>query len=127
METVTDFILLGSKITTDGDCSHEIKRCLLLGRKAMTNLDSILKGRDITFSIKIHLVKAMVFPVVMYGCETWRTIRKAEHLRIDAFELQCWRRFLRPLSLKKIQKSRRFLSPLDCNELKPINPKGNQY
>ena len=97
METVTDFILWGSKFTADGDCSHEIKRCLLLGRKAMTNLDSILKGRDITFSIKIRLVKAMVFPVVMYGCETWRTIRKAEHLRIDAFELQCWRRFLRVL------------------------------
>ena len=86
METVSDFIFLGSKITTDGDCSHEIKRPLLLGRKAMTNLDSILKSRDITLPTKVHLVKAMVFPVVMYGCESW-TIRKAEHRRIDAFEL----------------------------------------
>ena len=94
METVTDFILGGSKITADGDCSHEIKRRLLLGRKAMTNLDSILKSRDITFSTKIHLVKAMVFPVVMYGCESW-TIKKAECQRIDAFELWCWRRLLR--------------------------------
>ena len=86
--------LLGSKITADGDCSHEIKRCLLLGRKVMTNLDSILKSRDITLSTKVHLVKAMVFPVVMYGCESW-TIKKAEHPRIDAFELWCWRRLLR--------------------------------
>ena len=93
-ETVTDFIFLGSKITADGDCSHEIKRRLLLGRKAMTNLDSILKSRDITLSTKVHLVKAMVFPVVMYGCESW-TIKKAEHRRIDAFELWCWRRLLR--------------------------------
>ena len=93
METVTDFIFRGSKITADGDCSHEIKRRLLLGRKAMTNLDSILKSRDITLSTKVHLVKAMVFPVVMYGCESW-TIKKAEHRRIDAFEL-CWRRLLR--------------------------------
>ena len=85
-ETVDDFILGGSKITADGDCSHEIKRCLLLGRKVMTNLDSILKSRDITLSIKVHLVKAMIFPVVMYGCESW-TIKKAEHRRIDAFEL----------------------------------------
>ena len=84
METVTDFILGGSKITADGDCSHEIKRCLLVGRKTMTNLDSILKSRDITLPTKIHLVKAVVFPVVMYGCETW-TIKKAEHRRIDAF------------------------------------------
>ena len=84
----------GSKITADGHCSHEIKRCLLLGRKAMTNLDSILKSRDITFPIKVHLVKAMVFPVVMYGCESW-TIKKAEHWKIDAFELWCWRRLLR--------------------------------
>ena len=91
METVTDFIFLGSKITVDGYCSHEIKRHLLLGRKAMTNLDSILKSRDITLSTKVHLVKAMVFPVVMYGCESW-TIKKAEHRRIDAFELWCWRR-----------------------------------
>ena len=86
METVTDFIFGGSKITADGDCSHEIKRCLLLGRKAMINLDSILKSRDITLPTKVHLVKAMVFPVVMYGCESW-TIKKAECLRIDAFEL----------------------------------------
>ena len=91
---MTDFILGGSKITADGDCSHEIKRCLLLGRKAMTNLDSILKSRDITLPTKVHLVKAMVFPVVMYGCESW-TIKKAECRRIDAFELWCWRRLLR--------------------------------
>ena len=90
VETVTDFIFLGSKITADGDCSHEIKRRLLLGRKVMTNLDSILKSRDITLSTKVHLVKAMVFPVVMYVCESW-TIKKAECLRIDAFELWCWR------------------------------------
>jgi len=88
------FIFLGSKITTDGDCSHEIKRCLLLGRKVMTNLDSIFKSRDITLPTKFHLVKAMVFPVVMYGCESW-TVKKAEHQRIDAFELWCWRRLLR--------------------------------
>ena len=94
METVTDFIFLGSKITADGDCSHEIKRRLLLGRKAVTNLDSILKSRDITLSTKIWLVKAMVFPVVMYGCESW-TIKKTECQRIDAFELWCWRRLLR--------------------------------
>ena len=94
METVTDFIFLGSKITADGDCSHEIKRRLLLGRKAVTNLDSILKSRDITLPTKVHLVKAMVFPVVMYGCESW-TIKKAKHQRIDAFELWCWRRLLR--------------------------------
>ena len=93
-ETVTDFILGGSKITADGDCSHEIKRCLLLGRKVRTNLDSILKSRDITLSTKVHLVKAMVFPVVMYGCESW-TIENAECQRIDAFELWCWRRLLR--------------------------------
>ena len=94
METVTDFIFLGSKIIADGNCSHEIKRHLLLGRKAMTNLDSVLKSRDITLPTKVHLVKAMVFPVVMYGCESW-TIKKAEHQRIDAFELWCWRRLLR--------------------------------
>ena len=94
METVTDFIILGSKITADGDCSHEIKRRLLLGRKAMTNLDSILKSRNITLPTKVHLVKAMVFPVVVYGCESW-TLKKAEHQRIDAFELWCWRRLLR--------------------------------
>ena len=94
METVTDFILLGSKITVDGESSHEIKRHLLLGRKAMTNLVSILKSRDITLPTKVHLVKAMVFSVVMYGCESW-TIKKAEHQRIDALELWCWRRLFR--------------------------------
>ena len=93
-ETVSDFILGGSKITADGDCIHEIKRCLLLGRKAMTNLDRILKSRDITLPTKVHPVKAMVFPVVMYGCESW-TVKKAESKRIDAYELQCWRRLLR--------------------------------
>ena len=93
-ETMADFIFLGSKITVDGDCSHEIKRCLLLVRKVMTNLDSILKRRDITLSTKVRLVKAMMFPVVMYGCESW-TIKKAEHRRIDAFDLWCWRRLLR--------------------------------
>ena len=97
----------GSKITADGDCSHEIKRCLLLGRKTMTNLDSILKSRDITLPPKVHLVKAMVFPVVVYGCESW-TIRKAEHWRIDAFELWCWRRLL------------------SCKEIQPVHPKGDQ-
>ena len=94
VETVSDFILGGSKITADGDCSHEIKRCLLLGRKFMTNLDSILKSRDITLPTKVHLVKAMVFPVVMYGCESW-TVKKAEHWRIDVFELWCWKRLLK--------------------------------
>ena len=94
VETETDVILLGSKITADGHCSHEIKRCLLLGRKVMTNLDSILKSRDITLPTKVRLVKAMAFPVVMYGCESW-TVKKAEHRRIDAFELWCWRRLLR--------------------------------
>ena len=94
VETVRLFICLGSKITADGDCSHEIKRYLLLGRKTMTNLDSILKSRDITFSTKVRLVKAMLFPVIMYECESW-TIKKAEHRRIDAFELGCWRRLLR--------------------------------
>ena len=94
VETVSDFIFLGSKITADGDCRHEIKRHLLLGRKVMTNLDSILKIRDITLPTKVHLVKAMVFPVVMYGCESW-TVKKAECRRIDAFELWCWRRLLR--------------------------------
>ena len=93
-ETVTDFIFLGSKNTADGDCSHEIKRCLLLGRKVMTNLDSILKSRDVTLPTKVCLVNGMVFPVVMYGCESW-TIKKAEHQRIDAFELWCWTRLLR--------------------------------
>jgi len=94
METVTDFIFLGSIITVDGDWSHEIKRCLLLGRKAMRNLDSLIKSRDITLPMKVHLVKPMVFPIVMYGCESW-TIKKAEHWRIDASELWFWRRFLR--------------------------------
>ena len=94
VETVADFIFLGSKITADGDCSHEIKRHLLLGRKVMTNLDSILKSRDITLPTKVHLVKAMVFPVVMYGCESW-SVKKAECRRIDAFELWCWRRLSR--------------------------------
>ena len=94
METVRDFILGDSKVTTDGDCSHEIKRCLLLGRKVMTNLDSILKSRDITLPTKVRLVKAMIFAVVIYGCESW-AIKKAECRRIDAFELWCWRRLLR--------------------------------
>ena len=94
MERVTDFLFLGSKITADGDCSHEIKRRLLLGRKTMTNLDSILKSRDVTLPTKVCLVKAMVFPVVVYGCQSW-TIKKAERRRIDAFELWCWRRLLR--------------------------------
>ena len=100
-----------SKITADGDCSHEIKRCLLLARKVMTNLDSILKIRDITLPTEVCLVKAMVFPVVMYGCESW-TIKKAECRRIDAFELWCWEKTLE--------------SPLDCKEIQPVNPKGNQ-
>ena len=111
METVADFIFGGSKITADGDCNHEIKRHLLLGRKAMTNLDSILKSKDNTLPTKVHLVKAMVFPVVMYGCESW-TIKKAERRRIDAFELWCWRRL--------------FESPLDCKEIQPVHPKGDQ-
>ena len=108
METVTDFIFLGSKITADGDCNHEIKRHLLLGRKAMPNLDIVLKSRDITSPTKVCLVKAVVFPVVMYGCESW-TIKKAEHQRIVAFELWCLRRLLRvPRTLLK--------------EIKPVNP-----
>ena len=111
METVTNFIFLGSKITADGDCSNEIKRRLLLGRRAMTNLDSILKSRDITLPTKVHLVKGMVFPVVMYGCECW-TIKKAEHQKIDAFDLWCWEKTLE--------------SPLDCKEIQPVHPKGNQ-
>ena len=105
VETVADLIFLGSKITADGDCNHEIKRCLLLERKVMTNLDSILKSRDITLSTKVHLVKAMVFPVVMYRCESW-TIQKAERWRIDAFELWCWRRLLRvPWTAKRSNQS----------------------
>ena len=105
VETVSNFIFLGSKITADGDCSHEIKRHLLLRRKVMTNLDTILKSRDITLSIKVHLVKAMVFPVVMYGCEIWTT-KKAEHRGLDAFELWCWRRLLRvPWSARRSNQS----------------------
>ena len=105
VETVSDFNFLGSKITADGDCSHEIKRSLLLGRKVMTNLDSILKSRDITLPTNVHLVKAMFFPVVMYGCESW-TIKKAEHQRIDAFELWYWRRLLRvPWTAKRSNQS----------------------
>ena len=110
VETGSDFIFLGSKITADGDCSHEIKRRSLLWRKVMTNLDSILKSRDITLPTKVHLVKAVVFPVVMNGCESW-TVKKAECRRIDAFELWCWRRLL---------------SPLDCKEIQPVHPKGDQ-
>ena len=105
VETVSNLIFGGSKITADGDCSHEIKRCLLLGRKVMTNLDSILKSRDITLPTKVRLVKAMVFPVVMYGCESW-AIKKAEHRRIDAFELWCWRRLLRvPWTARRFNQS----------------------
>ena len=112
METVTDFIFLGSQITSGGDCSHEIKRCLVLGRKALSNLDSILKSRDITLPTKVHLVQAMVFPVVMYGCSSW-TIKKAECRRIDAFELWCWRRLLRvPWTARRYNQS----------ILKEINP-----
>ena len=103
--------MVKDKITADGDCSHEIKRCLLLGRKVMTNLDSTLKSRDSTLPTKVHLVKAMVFPVVMYGCKSW-TVKKAERRRIDAFELWCWRRLLS--------------SPLDCKEIQPVHSKGDQ-
>ena len=111
METVTDFILGGSKITVDGDCSHEIKRCLLLGRKGMTNLDSILKSKDITLPTKVHLVKAMVFPKVMYGCESW-TIKKVEHRRTNVFELWCWRRLLRvPWTARSNQSILKELNP----------------
>ena len=111
VETVRDFLFLGSKITTDGDCNHEIKSCLLFERKAMTNLDSILKSRDITLSRKVCLVKAIVFPVVMYRCENW-TIKKAEHQRIDAFELWCWRRLLRiPWTARSNQSILKEISP----------------
>ena len=110
MDTVADFIFLGSKITADGDCSHEIKRRLILGRKVMANLDSIFKSRDITLPAKVCLVKAMVFPVVMYGCECW-TIKKAEHQRIDAFELWCWRRLLRVPARRSNQPILREISP----------------
>jgi len=112
VETVIDFICLGYKITANGDCSHEIKRCLLLGRKAMTNLDSVLKRRDITLPVKVHLVKAMVFPVAMYGCENW-TIKKAECQRIDALEFWCWRRLLRILCIARRSNQ---------STLKEINP-----
>ena len=111
VETMADFVFGGSKITADGDCSHEMKRCLLFGTKVMTNLDSIFKSRDITLPTKVRLVKAVVFPVVMYGCESW-TMKKAEHQRIDAFELRCWRRLLE--------------IPLDCKEIQPVHPKGNK-
>ena len=112
MEIVTDFIFLGSKITADGDCSHEIKRCLLLGRKVLTNLDSILKSRDITLPTNVHVVKAMVFPVVMYGCESW-TIKEAECRRTEAFELWCWKRILRVpwTSVRSIQSVLKEISP----------------
>ena len=110
-ETVADLIFLGSKKTADGDCSHEIKRHLLLGRKARTNLDSILKSRTITALTKVLIVKAEEFPVVMYGCESW-TIKKAKHQRIDAFELWCWRRLLR--------------APLNCKKIQPVHPKGDK-
>ena len=111
VETVSDFIFLGSKITADGDWSHEIKRCLLLGRKVMTNLDSILKSRDITLPTKVHLAKAMVFPAIMYGCESW-TVKKAEHRRIDAFELWGWRRLLRvPWTARRSNQSILKISP----------------
>ena len=110
VETVANFIFLGSKVTADGDCNQEIKRHLLLARKVMTNLDSIFKSRDITLPKKVHLVKAVVFPVVMYGCESW-TIKKADHRRTDAFELWYWRRLL---------------STLDCKEIQPVHSKGDQ-
>ena len=111
MKTVTDFILEGSKITVDGDFSHEIKRHLLLGRKVVSNLDSILKSRDITLPTKVHILKAVVFPAVIYQCENW-TIQKTEHRRIDAFELWCWRRL--------------FENSFNCKEIQPVHPKGNQ-
>ena len=114
-ETVTDFIFFGSRITADGDCSHEIKRHLLLGRKVMSNLDSILKSRDITLPMKVHLVKAMVFPVVIYGCESWTT-KKAEHQIIDAFELWCWRRLLRvPWTARRYNQSHLKEISLGCS------------
>ena len=110
VETVAEFVFWGSKITADGDCIHEIKRSSLLGRNVMTNLDSILKSRDITLPTKVHLVKAMIFPVVMYGCESW-TVKKAGYRRTDVFDLWCWRRLE---------------SPLDCKEIQPVHPKGDQ-
>ena len=127
METLTHFIFSGSKITADGDCSHETKRHLLLGRKAMTNLDSILGSRNITLPTNFSLVKAMVFPVVMYGCESW-TIKKAEHQRIDAFKLWCWRRLLRvPWTARSNQCILKGISPeLDCEEIQPVHSEGDQ-
>ena len=128
VETVSDFILGGSKITADGDCSHEIKRSLLLGRKVVTNLDSMLKSRDITLPTKVRLVKAMVVPVVMYGCESW-TGKKAERRRIDAFELWCWRRLLRvPWTARRSKESPLDCkeSPLDCKDIQPVHSKGDQ-
>ena len=119
METVRDFIFLGSKITADGDFSHEIKKWLLFGSKAMNNLDSIVKSRDVTLLTIVHLVKAMIFPGVMYRCESW-TIKKAEHRRIDAFELWCWRRLLRVVLEKTLE------SPLDCKEIQPVHSEGDQ-
>ena len=120
VETVSDFILGGSKITEDGDCNPEIKRRLLLGRKVMTNLDIVFKSRDITLPTKVHLVKVMVFLVVMYGCESW-TVKKAEHRRIDAFELLMLSTEELILLLEKTLES-----PLDCKEIQPIHPKGDQ-
>ena len=111
MEVVTDFLFLGSKISADGDCSHEIRRQLLLGRKVMANIDSVLKSRDIIQLTKVHIVNSVIFPVITYGCESW-TIKKAEHQRIDAFELWCWKRHLE--------------SPLDSKEIKLVNIKGDQ-
>ena len=142
METVADFIFLGSKITVEGDLSHKMKRCLILGRKAMTNLDSILKSRDTTLKTKVYIVKPMVFPVIMYRCESW-TIKKSECQRIDAFKLWCWRRLLRipwtarrsnqsvlkeinpEYSLEGLVLKKTLESPLD-SKIKPVNPKGNQ-
>ena len=119
METVADFIFLGSKITADGDCSHEIKRCLLFGRKLMTNLDSILKNRNVTLPTRVRLVKAMFFPVVMYGCVRW-TVKKAEHQKFDAFELWCWIRLLRvPWTARRSNRS-------ILKEIQPVHPEGDQ-
>ena len=114
MEEVTGFVFLDSKITVDGNCSHKVKRHLLFGRKAMTNLNSILKNRDIILLTNVHIFKTMVFPVVRYGCESW-TINKVKHQRTDAFKLWCWRRLHGVLA-----------SPMDCKEIKPVNPEGNQ-
>ena len=123
MKTVADFLFLGSQITANGDCNHEIKRCLLLGRKVMTNLDSIVKSRDITLPTKAHVVKAVVFPVVLYGCESW-TIKKGERRRIDAFDLWCWRRLFLFVCLFL---AKTLESPLDCKEIQSVHPKGDQF